>query len=118
MAVVTFAAGLMLLGPFDAPAKARGGIAGAHSLHVAGHARPAGRHGRFSHHRRAFNQWPFYGAIATAPYVSDDAGTGFPAGTVVYVRELPRALSCQSSQQVVTVPSEDGGTREITIRRC
>jgi hypothetical protein len=29
----------------------------------------------------------------------------------------PYALTCQHSEQTVTVPS-DGGTREITIRRC
>jgi hypothetical protein len=38
--------------------------------------------------------------------------------TVVFVAEPPRALSCQYSQQIKTVPAEGGGTRDITITRC
>ena len=38
--------------------------------------------------------------------------------SVVYVAEPQRALTCQYSQQVKTVPSESGGTRDITITRC
>jgi phospholipase/lecithinase/hemolysin len=28
------------------------------------------------------------------------------------------ALSCQRHEQIVTVPSEDGGTRQVNVRRC
>jgi hypothetical protein len=30
----------------------------------------------------------------------------------------PRALTCQRTEQVVTVPAEEGGTRDIKITRC
>ena len=30
----------------------------------------------------------------------------------------PRSLSCKHSQEIKTVPSEDGGERKITITRC
>lgn len=111
--VAAFAATLMSLAPFDTLANARSGVHGA-----ATHFHPAGHRGRAAHHHRAINRWPFYGEIATTPYAFDDAMTASPPETVVFVREMPDALSCQASQQIVTVPSEDGGVRQITIRRC
>jgi hypothetical protein len=34
------------------------------------------------------------------------------------VVQPPRVLSCQYTRETVTVPSESGGTREITVTRC
>ena len=86
-------------------------------LHNSNHFRPAHRH-------RAFNQSQWYGGLyAYPPYtygnMDSNVANGYTATpTVVYVAEPQRALTCQYSQQVKTVPAEGGGTRDITITRC
>ena len=72
------------------------------------------------HHRRAFNRGPLGGIVAgVAPYYYIAA-----AGDVPLLEGLdpppppPRVLSCRRSQETVTVPSEDGGERQIRITRC
>jgi hypothetical protein len=63
--------------------------------------------------------WPFFGGIGVVPPDEFGLATGSaPATTVVYVPEPPRALSCHHSREIVEVPSEDGGTKPITITRC
>ena len=96
------AAALALLAPMSAStshaAKAHG--VGLHVLHFAHH-----------HHRhRGF--WPLYGGVVVAG--NNEAAYAIPEPTPVPL--LVR--SCRHSQDVVTVPSEDGGTRRITITRC
>src|SRR5579862_8192426 len=95
--------------------------ANAHSfgfgMHGSNHFRPAHRH-------RAFNQsqWWYGGYYAYPPYTYGNMDSNVADGysttpTVVYVAEPRRALTCEFSQQVKTVPAEGGGTRDITITR-
>jgi hypothetical protein len=63
--------------------------------------------------------WPFFGGLSVVPPGDFGLAPGSaPATTVVTVAEPPRALSCHHSREIVEVPSEDGGTKPITITRC
>jgi hypothetical protein len=107
---VVSALAMMLLAPLDVVASAK--ALGLHAFHFSGHFRSA------RHHRA---QWPLYGygGLYAAPSdIPDDLTTYTTPQTVVFVRAMPLALSCQHSQEIKTVPSEDGGTREIKITRC
>jgi hypothetical protein len=69
-------------------------------------------------HHHHFRRARFFGGYY-APYYYDypsDDGVIYP--DVVPPPEPPRALSCQFSTQIVTVPSESGGLRDITVTRC
>jgi len=112
-AAITGLAVIAALGciPLETSAKALGGLK-VHSFHFGKHFRPAHRH-------KNFNQWPLYGGVyATAPYDLYNSGNYVEPGPVVFVSQPPSALSCQHSKEVKTVPSESGGTRDITITRC
>ena len=105
---------MLAVAPFDTPAEARGGFK-MHSFH-------SGKHFRSARHHRNFNQWPFYGTYgglyAIPPYDFYNYGNYVQPGPVVFVSQPPSALTCQNSKEVKTVPSESGGTRDITITRC
>jgi hypothetical protein len=119
-AVIVFmsALAMLLLAPLGLAANARSGGFGAHTFHFAGLHRSAS-HLHSARSRGAFGQWPFFGGIvAVPPYASDNILTYAMPERVVFVPEPPRALSCHHSQETVTVPSEEGGTRQITITRC
>ena len=79
-----------------------------------GHASHAARH-----HHRTFGYGPDVGLI-----VADYANGVEPVVNVSASQSLGPvvppsfALSCHHSVETVTVPSEEGGIREITIRRC
>jgi hypothetical protein len=114
--VLASALGGLLLAPLAVMANAHGLGFGAHPIHFRGHFGPA-------HRNAAYGQWPGYGGVvAVAPDASDNTSDN----TIVYatpeevafVPEPSRMLSCHHSQQIVTVPSEQGGTRQITITRC
>lgn len=51
---------------------------------------------------------------ATGPDISWETYIPNPATLTPYIS----ALNCQRTDQTVTVPSEDGGTRQINVRRC
>jgi hypothetical protein len=71
------------------------------------------------HHRRghqAFGLWPWYGYYDAPSYPYDDSYSTDSTPQVV-APEPPRPTR-QHSEQTVTVPSENGGTREVTILRC
>jgi hypothetical protein len=99
-------------------AHARGGM-GAHSVHFSGHFRPFNHHGRSAHHNNNQNQnlW-WYGGYGyytlPASTSGDDAVT--PSVPVMYVPV--RVASCHKVQEAMTVPSEEGGTRQVTVTRC
>jgi hypothetical protein len=77
-----------------------------------------------AHHFHGFNHdhrfWPYGGVIEAYPLGGlnspvNVASAPLPMTPVV----APKfALTCQHSQQIVTVPSEDGGERKIVITRC
>jgi hypothetical protein len=109
---VTFALLTLLLAPL-AP------VANAHGRGFSGHAFHFPRHFNSARHNRYFDQGLMYGGYgALLPYDTGNGVTYAAPETVVYVLEQPRELTCQFSRQTVTVPSEEGGTREITITRC
>lgn len=80
-------------------------------------------HPRLHHHgfaHRLLGPFPYgdYGGyIATAPYGDQPAVTYVAAPESIMVQPA-RALSCQRSEQTVTVPAEAGGTRDIRVTRC
>ena len=59
------------------------------------------------HHHRAFG----YGGLIAA-YTPGDAPLPVQIGAVT------TSPSCTHSRETITVPSEEGGTRQITITRC
>jgi hypothetical protein len=70
-------------------------------------------------HHHHFRRARFFGGYFAPyywPYYLPDDGYLFTE--VVPPPEPSRALGCQFSTQVVTVPSESGGVREITVTRC
>ncbi len=115
--VVKIAVGVVLLTvPFGVAAKPGGAGLGAR-----GHGLSA--HGPGFGHRAPFRrQVPWYGSggVAYDPYPYYTAyGVGQDViQKVVLPPEPPRALTCQRSQQTVTVPTDEGGTRQITVTRC
>ena len=89
---------------------------GMQSSHFGGHHFVRGHHFALArHHFRFFrHQAPWYGYYDVPPYTYDDSMT-YPTPEVVVRSEPPR---CQHSEQTYTVPSENGGTTEVTIKRC
>jgi hypothetical protein len=117
--VTTSIFAMLLLAQLNVTANARGNGSGVHSFHFSGHSNSTFQHGHSARPHRAFGQWaPYGGIVAVSPYAPDEAMTYTTPEPVVFVPILQRALSCHKSKQTVTVPSEDGGTREITITRC
>ena len=112
---VALGSAMLLLAPAEVVAKS--GLGGLSAHH---HAFGSGHHGAFrSRHHGAFRGRPLFGGyLTTTPYYGpDDIGEG-PLRTFVASPEPPHALSCDRSEAMVTVPSEDGGTREIKVTRC
>jgi hypothetical protein len=92
-----------------------GGMAG-HSFHVGGHFGKLHHHrnGRFARHNQ--NLWPWYGGYYMLPA---DASTDGDVTSSVPVMYVPaRVAACHKVQEAMTVPSEDGGTRQVTVTRC
>ena len=71
----------------------------------------AGHFGRGFHLHHGF--WPYRGPVAT--YSLGAPVQAVPAQVEPVDAVTPR---CTHSVETVTVPSEDGGTRQITITRC
>ena len=114
-----------LTGGLTADAFARGDVAfargdvGGMGMHGGAHAFPPGGHFRFAqhHHRRghqAFGLWPWYGYYDDAPSYPYDDSYSTPQEVV----PEPSGPACQHSEQTVKVPSENGGTAQVTILRC
>ena len=102
-AVVASVLAMLLLAPSDT-ANARAN--GARGFHFRAH-HPLARH--WARHR-----FPRYGGYVTLPRYEPYVTYPLPQ-PIVFVRE---SFSCRYDRQVVTVASEKGGTRQITITRC
>ena len=93
------------------------------SMHFKSHLLAQHHHkGRFArNHRNNDNasSWPLYGYYAMPPYDGNIGQGEMGASTLVIVRDfqLPK-LNCDKYRETITVPSEQGGTRDITITRC
>jgi hypothetical protein len=95
-----------------------GGFAGHRFAISHGFVRPFRRNFAFRKGRRTFatgGLWPYYGYDSDT--YGDINGTTYPE-TDGFVPEPPPAPVCHRSQEIVTVPSEGGGTRQIKIIRC
>jgi hypothetical protein len=69
-------------------------------------------------YRGVHRRFPAWG-VGWAPYYgAPDDVTGDLVETNVAPPEPPAMLTCKRSQQAVTVPSRDGGTREVRVTRC
>jgi hypothetical protein len=113
--VLVSALGALLLAPLAVIANANSLGFGAHSIHSTRHF--ATLHFGSAYRNGAYGQ-QYGGVVAVAPDTSDNAMTYAMPEEVAFVSESSRTLSCHHSQQIVTVPSEQGGTRQITITRC
>jgi hypothetical protein len=111
---------ILLIAPFEVSARSGPSGLGARSFHPAGSAvskRPLAHRGAFRRHR-----WPG-GVIAAATYdgTYNDA-PGYIGATLadegLAPLYPPRALNCQRRRETWTVPSEAGGTRQVTVTRC
>jgi hypothetical protein len=76
---------------------------------------------------KGFGGHGFHHGFRHSPYDSLVAGYGFDGESVSAMSLSPQvvsvsppqpALTCHHSRETVTVLSEEGGTREITITRC
>lgn len=82
-------------------------------------------HGHFGHpFRSGFREgfgpwWPLYGGYVDLPPAGyGDFITYVLPEPVIPASQPPPPLQCQHSEETVTVPAEDGGTRQIRIVRC
>jgi hypothetical protein len=109
-----------LTGGLTADAFARGNVDGM-GMHGGAHAFPPGGHFHFAQHHRffrgdqAFGLWPWYRYNDAPSYPYDDS---YSTPQVVIPEAQTTAPACQHSEQAVTVPSENGGTAQVTILRC
>ena len=88
------------------------GFGSHHSFGPAVFAHAPGRHHHAFGHRRA--PLAGYGYVMPAAYIEPNIDEFASVRSIV----LSPAARCRHSRETVTVPSEDGGTREITITRC
>lgn len=111
---------LVLVQP-DFAASARGGGMGGHAMHVSGHFRPFHRHGHFAHHNHNQNQnqnlW-WYGGYGYYTLPASTSGDDAVTSSVPVMYVPVRVASCHKVQEAMTVPSEEGGTRQVTVTRC
>lgn len=100
------AVALFLPTPTEVAAKSAGAGFGARAFHTGGH-------------RSAHRAVPWAGGFASAPYYSPGyMGDGQSVVIVLPPPEPPHQLTCTRSREIMTVPSEDGGVREVGITRC
>jgi hypothetical protein len=89
----------------------------AHAFHFSNRLHAAHHHGTYGGYSAYYS--PFYsGAVVAVPPYDGASMTYAPAPEVVYVAVPPQALTCHRSRETVTVPTEAGGTRQITVTRC
>jgi hypothetical protein len=119
IAVAACAAAVLMLPNSVAIAKGPG--PGMHAFHFKSHflSHQHHRHDARRNNNNALG-WPLYGGLyAMPPYDNDAAGSEQSPPAVVIVRDyqMPR-LTCEKYRETITVPSESGGTRDITVTRC
>jgi hypothetical protein len=73
--------------------------------------------GGHSHHH-GFGHWLYGGTVADYALGDETVGVVSTLRSLGPVAPQSVALSCHHSLEIKTVPSEDGGTRAITITRC
>jgi hypothetical protein len=112
------AAALGLAGLLLMPAAVTAKGSGPHRSHVGPgfFAKSALRHHHhaFRHRHRQFgNVLAGYSYVMPDAHIEPEIDAAFPINFIA-----SPVVRCHHSRETVTVPSEDGGTREITITRC
>ena len=102
-------AAIFLFAPFEATAKSAGIGFGAQSHS----AKPVPSHRPFAINQ-GFRRLPWGFIAHTNYFVPGDV----PNEVVAFPPEPPRVLNCKRNREIVEVPSERGGTREIIVTRC
>jgi len=115
MAAICAVATLAFVQP-DIAANARGGGMGGHSMHGGSHLKAFHHRGRGHFARHNQNQWLWYGGYYTLP--TDVSATPGVTSSIPVMYVPVRVASCHKVQEAVTVPSEEGGTRQVTVTRC
>lgn len=109
---------LLLLAQPNIAAYARGGGMGMHPHHFSGHFGKSHHHRNFARNNQNLWWYGGYGYYAIpSSYTSGNGDvTGTVPATVMYVPI--QVQSCRKVQEAMTVPSEEGGTRQVTVTRC
>lgn len=125
--IVAFLAfGMLVFTPVQKLAHAHGFTisgASAHSAHNFSSARHYRAFGRWARHRSWWNGWwpaggwPPNDGLFGVPAYWPDYGYAAPVGILIRTEPI-NVLTCKRSQETLTVPSEESGTRQITITRC
>ncbi len=118
VAVGLLAFALLFFAQSQDAAYARGGGMGGHSMHVGGHFRAFNHHGRGNFARHNQNQWPWYGGYYALPPDVSTNGNGDVTSSIPVMYVPVSVASCHKVQEAMTVPSEEGGTRQVTVTRC
>jgi hypothetical protein len=117
---VAVVSGIMLLASWENVANAR--VSGYVPRNVApGHIGP--------HHNHVFRRGPLWGGFVTVPVYPSYDSFGYPpdapfapdgsAAVTDYPGDRAAVQRCQNpTQRTVTVPSEAGGTKQITVTYC
>lgn len=131
--VVALAMGITFLALPTDRAKARGAGFGGGAGHFAHGFSFAHSRGRFGRARASYwwwssrspywwwsyGWWPGYaGYVSLPPYAAADFGAYAPPAFVYVPPDVVLAPSCVRRQETVTVASEGGGTRQISVTRC
>ena len=95
---------------------ANAGGMGGHGVHGGGHFKAFHRHGHGHFARNNQNQWLWYGGYYTLP--TDVSASGNVTSSVPVMYVPVRVASCHKVQEAMVVPSEEGGTRQVTVTRC
>jgi hypothetical protein len=113
---------LFVLAEIPARAHARGSGVGLHRAFPFFHGFHFGKNFRNARYSRNLNDFPSYGGLYALPPYDYNYGyngdSGAQPANFVYVVDPPRMRSCQYIKEKVTVPSESGGTRDVTVTRC
>jgi len=124
--IVAVVSGILLLGSWENVASARGSGVGARSA-APGHVGP--RSNRAFRYNRVFRRGPLYGGFIAVPAYGPDDFLGYPpyppfapdgsAAATGYSGEAAPARGCPNpTHRTVTVPSEAGGTKQVTVTYC
>jgi hypothetical protein len=115
---VAVVSGILLLASHDNVANARVSGVGAHNV-APSHVGP--------HYNRAFRRGPLWGGFIAVPAYPADGLFDYPpyapftpdGSAADYPGQAAPAQSCQNpTRRTVSVPSEGGGTKEITVTYC
>ena len=108
---------LVIVQPDIAANAGGGGGMGGHAIHAGSHFRAFHRHGQFARRNQNQNLW-WYGGYGYYTLPASTPGDNAVATSVPVMYVPVRVAGCHKVQEAMTVPSEEGGTRQVTVTRC